>query len=112
MAGYKSVKSELHALLFYGLFAVFASHLAADRGRAKEREGTALRCQCRPRSGQETAKPDAQLASVVIQTTITACLQMNVQTDGPQFDGQATERDRQTGRETKKDREREEERGS
>lgn len=40
-------------------------------------------------------KPDAQLASVVIQTTITACLQMNVQTDGPQFDGQATETHRQ-----------------
>lgn len=57
-------------------------------------------------------KPDAQLASVVIQTTITACLQINVQTDGPQFDGQATERDRRTDREkpSKQERERERER--
>lgn len=37
-------------------------------------------------------KPQTQrlTSSVVIQTTITACLQMNVQTDGPQFDGQQT----------------------
>lgn len=48
-------------------------------------------------------KPDAQLASVVIQTTITACLQMNVQTDRPQFDGQATETDRQTRHRTKEE---------
>lgn len=79
------------------------------RERDRKRDRAALRCQCRPRSGQETAKPDAQLASVVIQTTITACLQMNVQTEGPQFDGQATERDRQTDRQRKQERQRERE---
>lgn len=34
---------------------------------------------------------------------------MNVQTEGPQFDGQATERDRQTDRQRKQERQRERE---